>query len=100
MSGACPQCGRLLQRWFARASKRFIADHLETQKGELVAISLYLSGLGNASGARSANSLSSDMRLKVNGRRTRHAASRSLLSIGLMRQPITDKMVIRPEPAA
>ena len=31
------------------------------------------------------------MRLKVNGRRTRHAAFRSLLSIGLMRQPITDK---------
>ena len=38
LSGACPQCGRLVQRWFVRASKRFIANHLETQKGELVAI--------------------------------------------------------------
>src|SRR6266481_8087868 len=25
-SGACPECGRLLQRWFVRRSKKFICD--------------------------------------------------------------------------
>ena len=33
VSGACPQCGRLLQRWFVRTSKGFIADYLETAEG-------------------------------------------------------------------
>ena len=44
MSGACSQCGRLLQRWFVRTSKGFIADYLEPQKGELIAISIVPSG--------------------------------------------------------
>ena len=39
-SGACPECGRLLQRWFARKSKRLIANHLETRHEELVAITI------------------------------------------------------------
>ena len=26
LSGACPECGRLLQRWFVRQSKKFICD--------------------------------------------------------------------------
>jgi len=39
-SGACLQCKRLLQRWFVRGSKRFIATHLENEKGDLVAISI------------------------------------------------------------
>ena len=38
LSGACLLCGRLVQRWFVRRSKKFIARHLETQDGELVAI--------------------------------------------------------------
>ena len=40
LSGACPQCAQLLQRWLVRRSKKFIADHLEAQQGELVAISI------------------------------------------------------------
>ncbi len=44
LSGACPECGRLLQRWFVRACKRFISDHLETQNRELIAISIVPSG--------------------------------------------------------
>ena len=44
LSGACLLCGRLLQRWFVRASKRFIADHLEAQNRELIAISIVPSG--------------------------------------------------------
>ena len=37
---------------------------------------------------------------RFNRRRIRHAAFRSLLSIGLVTEPITYKMLIRPEPAA
>ena len=37
---------------------------------------------------------------RFNRRRIRHAACRSLLSIGLVTEPITYKMLIRPEPAA
>jgi hypothetical protein len=40
LSGACLLCGRLLQRWFVRASKPFITKHLETKKGDLIAISI------------------------------------------------------------
>jgi hypothetical protein len=37
---------------------------------------------------------------RFNRRRTRHAAFRSLLSIGLVTKPITYEMLIRPESAA
>ena len=36
MFGLCPA----MQRWFVRRSNKFIADHLEAQQGELVAISI------------------------------------------------------------
>jgi hypothetical protein len=39
LSGACPICGRLFQRWFVRASEPFIG-HLETENLELLAVSL------------------------------------------------------------
>ena len=39
-SGACPECGRIFQRWFARRSKRFIAKHLIKDHRELVAITI------------------------------------------------------------
>ena len=44
--------------------------------------------------------LSRRVRLPIQRRRIRHAAFRSLLSIGLVTKPITYKMLIRPEPAA
>src|SRR5690349_14070052 len=28
LSGACPECGRLFQRWFVRRSGKFIASHI------------------------------------------------------------------------
>ena len=34
------QCGHLLQRWFVRGSKRFIANHLKTKEDDLIAISI------------------------------------------------------------
>ena len=37
---------------------------------------------------------------RFNRRRIRHAAFRSLLSIGLVTEPITYKILIQPEPAA
>ena len=37
---------------------------------------------------------------RFNRRRTRHAAFRSLLSIGLITKPITYEMLVRPESAA
>ena len=40
LSGACLQCGHLLQRWFVRGSKRFIANHLKTKEDDLIAISI------------------------------------------------------------
>ncbi len=40
LSGACPECGRLLQRWFVRQSKQFIARHLNKPSDELIAISI------------------------------------------------------------
>ena len=40
LSGACLLCGRLLQRWFVRASKPFITKHLETKEDDLIAISI------------------------------------------------------------
>src|SRR5262249_13835286 len=39
-SGACPECGRLYQRWFVRRSKKFIAKHISRSKHELVAVSI------------------------------------------------------------
>jgi hypothetical protein len=39
-SGACPECGRLIQRWFVRKSKRLIRDHIEKADHELVAITI------------------------------------------------------------
>jgi hypothetical protein len=40
LSGACPACGRLFQRWFVRRSKKFIAKHISRPKHELVAVSI------------------------------------------------------------
>jgi hypothetical protein len=40
LSGACPECGRLFQRWFVRRSKKFIAKHISCPNYELVAISI------------------------------------------------------------
>jgi hypothetical protein len=40
LSGACPECGHLLQRWFVRNSKRFIARYLEKPGTDLVAVSI------------------------------------------------------------
>jgi hypothetical protein len=40
LSGACPECGHLLQRWFVRHSKRFISKYIENFDGDLIALSL------------------------------------------------------------
>jgi hypothetical protein len=40
LSGACPECGRLFQRWFVRRSKKFIAKHFFRPKHDLVALSI------------------------------------------------------------
>jgi hypothetical protein len=40
LSGACPECGRLFQRWFVRRSKKFIAKHIFRPKHDLVAVSI------------------------------------------------------------
>jgi hypothetical protein len=40
LSGACPECGRLFQRWFVRRSKKFIAEHIIRDERELIAISI------------------------------------------------------------
>jgi len=45
LSGACPECGRLFQRWFVRRSKKFIATHIDRAGHDLVAISLVPSDL-------------------------------------------------------
>ncbi len=39
-SGACPECGRLLQRWFVRKSRYLIRDVLDTTGQQLVAITI------------------------------------------------------------
>ena len=36
----CPECSRLLQRWFVRRSKKFIARHIGKNGRELVGISI------------------------------------------------------------
>jgi len=36
LSGACPECGRLFQRWFVRRSERFIDQHINKNERELV----------------------------------------------------------------
>jgi hypothetical protein len=40
LSGACPECGRLFQRWFVRRSKKFIASHIALPWNRLVAVSI------------------------------------------------------------
>jgi hypothetical protein len=40
LSGACPECGRLFQRWFVRRSKKFIAEHIIRDERQLIAISI------------------------------------------------------------
>jgi hypothetical protein len=40
LSGACPECGKLFQRWFVRRSKKLVAKHIDKQEHELVAISI------------------------------------------------------------
>jgi len=40
LSGACPECGRLIQRWLVRKSRNFIARHIEHPKKTLVAITI------------------------------------------------------------
>src|SRR6266436_9509801 len=40
LSGACPECGRLLQRWFVRRSRKFIAKHISRPEHDLVAVSI------------------------------------------------------------
>lgn len=39
-SCACPECGRLIQRWFVRSSKYLIRDHIERPDRKLVAITI------------------------------------------------------------
>jgi hypothetical protein len=40
LSGACPECSRLFQRWFVRRSKQYIAKHIDKPSHELVAITI------------------------------------------------------------
>jgi hypothetical protein len=40
LSGACPECGRLFQRWFVRFSKTFISEHIVRPGHDLVAVSI------------------------------------------------------------
>lgn len=40
LSGGCPECGRLLQRWFVRRLKKLIAEHIDNEGRELVAINI------------------------------------------------------------
>ena len=40
LSGACPECGRLLQRWFVRASKAFIDNNLAISGKPLVSVTI------------------------------------------------------------
>ena len=40
LSGACPECSRLFQRWFVRRSKQYIAKDIDEPSHELVAITI------------------------------------------------------------
>jgi hypothetical protein len=40
LSGACPECGRLFQRWFVRRSRKFIARDIALPGNSLVAVSI------------------------------------------------------------
>ena len=40
LSGACPECGQLFQRWFVRHSETFIAQHIVQPGRELVTITI------------------------------------------------------------
>jgi hypothetical protein len=40
LSGACPECGRLFQRWFVRRSRKFVAKHINLPWNHLVAVSI------------------------------------------------------------
>jgi hypothetical protein len=40
LSGACPECGHLLQRWFVQNSKQFISEYIDKFAGDLVALTL------------------------------------------------------------
>jgi hypothetical protein len=40
LSGACPECSRLFQRWFVRRSRQYIAKHIDEPGHELVAITI------------------------------------------------------------
>jgi hypothetical protein len=40
LSGACPECAHLLQRWFVRKSKRFISLYFDLPNAGLVALSI------------------------------------------------------------
>jgi hypothetical protein len=40
LSGACPECAHLVQRWLVRKSKRFIALYLEKRETDLIALSI------------------------------------------------------------
>jgi hypothetical protein len=50
LSGACPECGRLMQRAWVRESRKLISS-LEAEHTELVALSLVLPNSGVAQGA-------------------------------------------------
>jgi hypothetical protein len=40
LSGACPECGRLFQRWFVRRTRKFIAGHITHDEKQLIVISI------------------------------------------------------------
>jgi hypothetical protein len=40
LSAACPECSRLLQRWFVRQSDSFIRNHLDQPNTDLLALSI------------------------------------------------------------
>jgi len=40
LSGACPECSRLFQRWFVRKSKQYIDKHIDAPNHELIAITI------------------------------------------------------------
>jgi hypothetical protein len=40
LSGACPECAHLLQRWLVRKSQRFIALYLQKPETDLIALSI------------------------------------------------------------
>jgi hypothetical protein len=65
LSGACPECGRLLQRVWVRESRKLISS-LEVERTELVALSLVLPNSAVARGAlRSFDLKNMQRRLKL-----------------------------------